>query len=177
MKKTKNFLILFLLSSGLFLTFPSPVEAVCPICTIAVGAGLGVSRWLGIDDVISGLWIGALVISSGLWLADWLSKKNFYWLKKFKLWQTQALAVGLFYLLVLPPLQWLHLLGLPGNALWGIDKIILGTVLGSVLFLLAVALDRWLRRLHQGKVFIYYQKVLIPVLLLSLISFVLYLAV
>ena len=35
-------------------------HAVCPVCTVAVGAGLGLAEWLGIDDSISGLWIGAL---------------------------------------------------------------------------------------------------------------------
>jgi len=60
----------------LFLVFPAKVYAVCPICTVAVGAGLGISRWLGIDDSVTGLWIGGLILSSGLWLADWIGKKG-----------------------------------------------------------------------------------------------------
>ena len=167
--------VVFLLSSLVFFLFPVKVQAVCPVCTIAVGAGLGVSRWLGIDDSISGLWVGALIVSSGLWLANWLIKKNFDF--KLKPWQTQTLSVILFYLMVIPPLGWRHILGLPGNVLWGIDKIIFGTGLGSALFLLAVAADRWLRQTNGGKVYIYYQKVILPILFLSLASFVLYLAV
>ncbi|MBU2577676.1 hypothetical protein KKA69_02480 [Patescibacteria group bacterium] len=57
-------LVLFFISGPVF-----QVEAVYPVCTITVGAGLGISRWLGIDDSIPGLWIGGLILSSGLWLA------------------------------------------------------------------------------------------------------------
>jgi len=35
----------------------------CPVCTIAVTAGVGLSRWLGVDDLISGLWVGGLLVS------------------------------------------------------------------------------------------------------------------
>ena len=45
------------LALGLF--FAIPAKAICPVCTVAVGAGIGLSRWLGIDDSITGLWIGA----------------------------------------------------------------------------------------------------------------------
>jgi hypothetical protein len=34
---------------------------VCPVCTIAVAGGVGLCRYLGIDDLISGSWIGALL--------------------------------------------------------------------------------------------------------------------
>jgi hypothetical protein len=36
---------------------------VCPVCTIAVAGGVGLCRYLGIDDLISGAWIGALLFS------------------------------------------------------------------------------------------------------------------
>ncbi len=45
------------LATFLFLGANS-AQAICPICTIAVGAGVGFSRYLGIDDTIAGLWIG-----------------------------------------------------------------------------------------------------------------------
>lgn len=50
--------------------------AICPICTIAVGAGVGLSRWLGVDDTISGIWIGGLAISSIWWTINWLNSKH-----------------------------------------------------------------------------------------------------
>ena len=34
----------------------SAAGAVCPVCTVAVGAGLEGARLLGVDDVITGIW-------------------------------------------------------------------------------------------------------------------------
>ena len=56
--------------------FIKPVQAVCPVCTVAVGAGVGISRLIGIDDSITGVWIGGLIISSGLWMGDFIRKKK-----------------------------------------------------------------------------------------------------
>jgi len=58
--------------------------AICPVCTVTVGAGIGLSRWLGIDDSITGLWLGAFLLSISLWTIDWLDrKKSIFPLKKF----------------------------------------------------------------------------------------------
>jgi hypothetical protein len=160
--------IILLLSLFLFLALPAPAHAVCPVCTVAVAAGLSASRWIGIDDTVTGVWIGGLIISSGLWLADWITKKG---------WEIplpKLSSILLMILFVIPPLYWSHMIGLPKNSLWGIDKIMLGSVIGAIVFLLAVIVDRWLRTTNNGKVYIYFQKVIIPVLLLTLSSFVLY---
>ena len=152
-----------------FLVIPTQAHAVCPVCTVAVGVGLGISRWLGIDDSVTGIWIGGLILSSGLWLADWIGKKG--WRVPYK----EALSGGLFFLFVIPPLYWGKMIGLSGNTLWGIDKVLLGTIIGSIIFLFGVWLDKWSRTTNDDKVYVYYQKVIIPVFLLSLVSFVFYL--
>ncbi len=152
-----------------FLVFAPPARAVCPICTIAVGAGLGFSRYLGIDDTVTGLWIGALILSSALWTASWLKSKT--WRIPYK----TAFSVILFYLLVIPPLFWMKMIGHPDNTLFGIDKILLGTAVGSLIFMAGVFLDKYLRTLNEGKVFVYFQRVICPVLLLSIASVVFFL--
>lgn len=154
--------------SAILLTFPSKALAVCPVCTVAVGAGLGLCRFLGIDDTISGIWIGGLILSSGLWLADFLTKKNI------KLSNINFWSVALFFLFVLLPLCWSKMIGVYGNTLWGIDKLLLGILLGSASFLLGVRTDKALRQINNDKVYIYYQKVIIPVLYLTIISFIFY---
>lgn len=164
--KLLTILLLGLLAS---LAVPTPTEAVCPVCTVAVGAGLGVSRWIGIDDSVTGIWIGGLILSSGLWLADWIRKRGW------RVPYVEAVSVGLFFLFVIPPLYWVDMMGLPGNVLWGIDKVLLGAAAGSLVFLLGVAIDKWLRVINEGKVFVYYQKVILPVFLLSLMSYLFYL--
>jgi len=163
-------LVLILLSAlVIFLGTTTQVHAVCPICTVAVGVGLGISRWLGIDDTVTGIWIGGLILSSGLWLADWIGKKG--WKVPYK----EAFSVGLFFLFVIPPLYWGKMIGLAGNTLWGVDKVLLGTTIGSILFLLGVWVDKILRTTNNDKVYVYYQKVIVPVFLLSVGSFVFYL--
>src|SRR3989344_3021049 len=69
------FLFLYLFPTAYFL-LPTTAYAVCPICTVAVGAGLGLSRYFGIDDAVSSIWIGGIFLSSSFWLSDWLDKKN-----------------------------------------------------------------------------------------------------
>jgi len=118
---------------------------------------------------VTGIWIGGLILSSGLWLADWIGKKGW------KVPHKELVSVVLFYLFVIPSLYWAKMVGLASNTLWGVDKLILGTVVGSILFIVGVRFDKWLRTINEGKVYVYFQKVIIPVFLLTLGSFVLYL--
>lgn len=143
-----------------FLFIPTSAWAVCPVCTVAVGAGLSFTRYLGIDDSITGLWIGGFILSSGLWLADWLIKKG----KKIPYVKITATAVIFF--LTIPPLALTNFLN---------QKIIIGTIGGALLFACGVNLDQKLRQINNNKVFIYYQKVIAPVLLLTLGSFAFFL--
>jgi len=150
------------------LFFIKPVQAVCPVCTVAVGAGVGISRLIGIDDSITGVWIGGLIISSGLWMADFIRKKQW------KIPIPEILSILLMLLFVIPPLYWSNMIGVTNNTLLGIDKIIFGSAIGSLIFFLGVGIDKWLRLTNNDKVYIYYQKVIVPVLLLSIISLFLY---
>ncbi|MEA3343460.1 MAG: hypothetical protein U9Q92_04795 [archaeon] len=147
---------------------PSTVFAVCPVCSVAVGAGVGLSRWLGIDDVISGIWIGALVVSSALWLISWLDKKNI----KFMFRKISVLAS--FYLTVLLPLYWMGFIGPSCNTFWGLDKLLLGIILGSAVFSAAALLHNSLKKKNNNKVYFSYQKVIIPVASLVIISIIFY---
>lgn len=164
MKKLE--LIIFLSS---FILFPSSILAVCPVCTVAVVGGLGISRWLGIDDVISSIWIGGLIISSGLWLADWIGKRK--WKIPFK----EIFSILIFYLFVILPLYWGKIIGITNNNLWGVDKILLGIIIGSITFYFGVLTDKLSRKINNNKIYFYYQKIIIPILYLSIISYIFYL--
>lgn len=166
MKKIK--FLVFPILMLFFLVKASFAWAVCPACTIAVGAGVGLSRWLGIDDLISGVWVGAFTVSSGLWFASWLGKKHF------KIPAKEVLSVILFYIIMVLPLFFFNIIGHPLNKLWGIDKLLIGIIGGSVIFLLSVVVDKYLRLKNKGKVLFYYQKVILPVGLLLITSLVLY---
>lgn len=153
----------------MFYLFVKPAFAVCPVCTIAVGAGLGLSRWLGIDDTVSGIWVGGLILSSALWFANWLKAK------KPSIKNPAASSTILFYLITLLPLWKTGIIGHPYNMIWGMDKLIVGIILGSLGFLGAVGLDSYLRKFHpERKALFAWQKVIIPLVILIVTSGIMY---
>jgi hypothetical protein len=138
----------------------------CPVCTVAVAGGLGLSRFLGIDDVISGFWVGALILSTSFWFLRWLKTK-------FKKVSLDIPIILLMYLLVLYPLAKLNIINHPLNKIFGVDKLIFGTILGSIFFLLGIWTDKKIRKL-KGRQLVLYQKVVIPVLFLLVPSIISY---
>lgn len=162
-------LSLLIISSSLLI---DTAYAVCPACTLAIGAGLGLSRYLGVDDVISGIWIGALILSSSLWLINWLNKSKF----KYKSKYLDYLIIFAMYLLVLLPLTLTNLIGHPFNRIWGIDKLIFGTVAGTAAFLAGIWLDKKVRQV-RGKQLFNYQKIVFPVSLLLLSSILIWIII
>lgn len=152
----------------IILFFPSYALAVCPVCSVAVAGGVGLSRWLGIDDSISGIWIGGLILSLVLWCLNYLKKKNI----NFPL--RGPLLFSLFYFLTLLPLYLGKFIGSSCEKLWGVDKLFLGIVFGSLGFGFGVNLDYFLRKKNNGKVYFPFQKVVLPISLLIILSIVFY---
>jgi hypothetical protein len=140
--------------------------AVCPVCTIVVAGGVGLSRYLGVDDLISGAWIGALLFSLFLWTIEWLNKK------KIKFLFRKPLIFIFWYGLTIFPLIKTGTIGHPQNKFLGIDKLIFGIFSGSVVFLLSILFENYLRKKNKGKVHFKFQKVLIPVLFLLVLSLI-----
>jgi hypothetical protein len=169
MNKTLKKVSLLLSLFVIHYSFPTSVMAVCPICTVAVAGGLGLSRYFGIDDTITGLWVGGLIISSSFWLVDWFSKKfnkpqsTIYYL----------LSTILFSFLTFPPLFWTNVIGHPFNTILGIDKLVFGSIIGAFMFLFGVFTDKKVRQIKGHQLFIY-QKVVFPVFLLTITSVLLY---
>jgi len=166
----KKITLLSLLLLSLKLVFPKIALAMCPVCTIAVGAGLGLSRFLGIDDTISGLWIGGLIISSSFWLADYLKKKKL----DFK--YEKEIITFLSFTLVIIPLWLSEIIGHPLNKIFGIDKLVFGTFVGAVVFYEATLLDKFTRKIF-GKQLFNFQKIVFPIFSLALISVIFYLLI
>jgi len=155
------------------LLFAKKALAVCPLCTIAVGAGVGLSRWLGIDDTICGLWIGGLTVSLITWTIDWLGKKNI----RFK--GIKIITILSYYLLILSPLYFTGILGNPKNSLLcfcGLyfDKLTLGVITGSIAFWFGAEWYFYLKEKHGGKAYFPFQKVLMPIFPLIILSIIFY---
>jgi len=162
----KKTIFLTILSAGLLIS--QTAKAVCPVCVVAVGAGFGFSRYLGVDDVVSSIWIGALLASLSIWTVVWMVKKGYgFKYDKIVVWAS-------YYLLTLSPLYWTDLVGHPQNKIFGIDKIIFGAAVGTIVFLLAVRLHNHLKIKNGGKSYFNYQKVVVPLLSLILTSTIFY---
>ena len=160
---------IFTIFLSLGIVFAGTAKAICPLCVIAIGAGLGLSRWLGVDDVVSSVWIGALLVALILWTMVELKKKNW----RFPL---DTILVSLaYYLLTFVPLYYAGIAGHPLNKIFGVDKIVFGTAIGTVMFLFAHWLHLYLKKKNNDKSFFPYQKVVIPVAVLLLTSLILYL--
>jgi purine-cytosine permease-like protein len=135
---------------------------------VAVAGGLGISRYIGIDDFITAVWIGGLCLSITAWGWSYLKKKN-------KLNSVTGFFVFfLVYFSALLPLYKLNYIGLVTNKLWGIDKILFGTVVGTIVFWLGVLTYTILKKRNEGKVYFPFQRVVIPVGFLVITSLVYY---
>ncbi|MDO8341264.1 MAG: hypothetical protein Q7T59_04785 [Candidatus Woesebacteria bacterium] len=162
-----------LMVPGIYLLMPKPALAVCPVCTIAVAGGLGLSRYFGIDDTITGIWVGGLMVSLTLWLVNWLIKKDFKLFKKVDEKTRILLSFLLWTLLTYPPLYWANIIGHPFNTILGIDKLVFGSLIGIPAFLLGVYFDKKVRRV-KGKQLFQFQRVVFPFTVLLIFSLVLY---
>lgn len=164
MNKIKIFSGLLLLN---FLVMSS-ASAFCPVCVVAAGAGLGFSRWLGIDDTITSLWIGGLLVAVSAWTIDWLKRKKV----DFK--GLNFVTYLAYYAMVLVPFYTTGFIGHPFNRLWNIDKIFLGIVIGSIVFYSVGVWYQYLKKKNNGRAYFPFQKVAMPLGSLLILSFVFY---
>lgn len=158
-------------ASSLLLLKAIPVQAVCPVCIVAVGAGLGLSEYLGIDDSIAGAWIGGLLIGMSVWTINYAEKKQ--WLNKYRQIRNYLIFLA-YYLMVVWPLYTQNFIGNPFNQLFGLDKLLLGIVVGSIVFALADRLYEIIKQKNGGHAHFPFEKVAIPVSSLALLSLIFY---
>lgn len=150
---------------GIF--FAQAALAVCPVCVVGVGAGVGLARWLKIDDTITGLWIGGLTIAMVMWTIEWLKKKNI------RFAGMEILITAAYYVMVIWPLHSIEVIGNEYHTIWGMDKLILTIVIGSIAFF---GFEKWYRamRAERGRSLFKYQKVvwaILPLIILSIVFF------
>ena len=141
------------------LLFESMAEAVCPVCTIAIGAGLEGMRILGVKDILTGIWAGGLTVSLIGWTANYMHKHNV----KNPIWYLLnavvyvALLAGVYFVPAdNPVVKWWD------NCMWGMDQFLLGVLVGSVTFVL---MELWYMRIKKkngGHALFPFQKVVMP---------------
>lgn len=157
---------------GLLAVLPALVatsaKAFCPICTMAVIGGVGLSRWLKIDDAITGLWIGGVLVSTIGWTINWCKSH------KIEFWARDILITIAYYAIVIIPLYYYEIIGHPLNTLWGMDKLILGTAIGSVFFYAAYLQYENIKKKNNGHARFPFQRIIMPVGILIILSAIFY---
>lgn len=165
----KNF---FYLLSVLYLFSATKIYAVCPVCTVAVGVGVGISRKYGVDDTIAGIWVGALLVSTSMWTLNWLKSK------KWRFYADSFIVPLLYFGITLIPMYKKNvisqkIIGDHFQTLWGVDKLLLGIIVGSLAFLAAASVYELIKR-KNGKPHFPFEKVVLPVTTLACFSILFY---
>lgn len=151
------------------LALTSKTHAICGVCTAAALGGVGLARWLKIDDLVTGLWVGGLLVSVTGWTINWLNEKNI----KFK--GRKILVTLLYYGLVLIPFYTQGLITHPGNkyigtTYLGIDKLLLSIIIGTIFFVIAVLAYEAIKKKNNGHAWFPFQKVAMPIGTLAILS-------
>lgn len=157
-----SYVIFFIVS----LIIPMAAMAVCPLCTFAVGAGIGLAQYFGVDDTITGFWIGGLMVSMVWWTNIWLEKNNIIFYGR------NIVVAVVYYSFAIIPLYFWGIMGHALNKYYGIDKILLGIVIGSIVFFVGVVSYEYLKNNNQGKAYFSFQKIVMPVAPLVILSII-----
>lgn len=136
---------LFLSSSLAALILMAPAHSfafipiICDLCTVGVVAGLGVSRYFGIDDTVSGVWVGAMIIALVSGIIQYCDKKkwNFAFRDPIIALSTVGFSYGSLYAA--------GVIGIYRNTLFFsnsffADKILVSSVVGGLILMGASAL-------------------------------------
>lgn len=138
--------------------FIPTVNAQCPVCIVTVGGGLFIAKKLGVDDLLTALWISGLNVAISFWFVSFIKKPKF--LKSPLLWTVIMFISTYVYLAATK--QMFH----KNNTFMHIDKVLVGLVAGTLVWLLGIGVDKLIRKHNNGKVLFYYQKVIVPLFLL-----------
>jgi hypothetical protein len=140
-----------------------PVYAQCPVCVVTVGGGLFLAKKLGIDDLLVSIWLSGLNTAIAFYIVSKIKRKilnNGYW------WTLGFFILTLAYVILTKQV------GHARNTFLGIDKIVLGLIIGLVISLGAILTDKFLRSKNNGKVFFPYQKVVVPLVILTITTII-----
>ena len=129
------------------------VYAHCPLCVAGAAVGITLTRWVGVDDLITGIWIGGLLGSLSFWFSRILGQKNSIYFSR--------LMVIFVYILVFILTLWSFFkfnLIIRMDKILGYDKLTFGMFLGNVVFYLVDVLNSVIK-MKNGKSLFPYQSI------------------
>jgi len=164
MKLPRPLVISFSLLVGVAykLIFPAIVQAHCPLCVAGAGAGLTLTRWVGVDDSISGVWLAAFLGAISFWSESLIKRREL----RPKL--RPLIYIGIFAATIWSFYKFNLVIRM--SQILGLDKLIFGMVVGGVAFYLVDVIDDYIIK-RKGKVLFPYQRIIVTLgsmLILSL---------
>lgn len=160
------FPLIFALS--LFLALPSAVSAHCPLCVVGAGAGLSLSRVLGIDDSITGVWMAAFLGAMSLWISNSLKKKYIPF-------QELIIYIVIFATTIISFYRF-GLINEHNGLIGNLPKLTFGMITGGILFY-AVDKGNALIKKTRGKVLFFYQPIIFSIAAMLFLSIGIYILI
>jgi len=169
MKKTTLFFTLLasLFAAGYLFT-ARVAYAHCPLCVAGAGAGLTLSRLLGIDDSITGIWLAAFLGATSFWSESLIKKPEL------RLNFRPFIYIGIFAATIWSFYKFNLVIRM--SQLFGLDKLTFGMLVGGVGFYLVDALDDFVIK-TKGKVFFPYQRIIVSLGSIAILSLAMYILI
>ena len=145
---------------------------VCPACAVAAGFGIGVSSYFNLDILIIGLWIGALSFGSSIWCTNKVMKivklrsnLSFFMIRNI------FIILHIFFIL---PVYKSGKIIYKFFTIFGIDRMLFGILIAIPISSIVGSLYLVMKKNHNNKPYFPYQKIVMQLLTLILISLIIH---
>lgn len=163
-----NVVYALVIASALLFASASGVSAHCPLCAAGAGAGLTLSRWLGVDDSITGIWLAAFLAAISLWFSGSLKKKYIPF-------QNFIIYVAIFGL-TLWSFYAFGLINDHAGMIIGLPKLTFGMLLGGIIFYIIEVANQYIIK-RNSKVLFPYQRLVVSLGGMFILSILMYIFV
>lgn len=139
----------------------------CPVCTIAIGAALPITRRLGVPDAVVGIWAGAFLAIMGYWIIKFMSRRGWDFPGRNAIVLALSVAtIGFAYIgsVKYSPCNYFGFIN--------VDPLLFGTVLGAILFIVTEKIYDWMKEKNGGHAHFPFEKVVLPIVVLAIASWI-----